>query len=70
MKFRIVCKFWLWFVFACFSVKNEVSLRVFILKMSFSPISIVIFVISESKYVGIRSFKDVPEVLNVNMNDM
>ena len=31
--------------------------RVLTLKMSFAPISVVIFVISESKYVKIRSFK-------------
>ena len=43
-------------VSACFSVKNE-DFWILTLKMSFAPIFMVIFIISHSKYVGIRSFK-------------
>ena len=45
------------------NVKNKVLLGFGMLKMSLAPISMVIFVISESKYVGIKSFKAVGGIL-------
>ena len=57
-SFGFFDKFWLWFVLAFFTIKNEVFFWVLILEMSFAPI-FVIFVIRESKYAGIRSFKTI-----------
>ena len=41
------------------NVKNKVFFRVLTLKVSFALIFTVKFVISKSKYVGIRSFKTI-----------